>query len=80
MAIWCLTLLIVTSILLTKLIEGCSPLDCPLNEKICSCFKGLPDPEPAPRAFVAAYSCKGYLYYCSVGGECKPKQNGCPRG
>ena len=79
MAGWSPASLIVASFLLIKLIEGCS-VHCPPNEKVCSCDDGLPDPEPDENGFVAIDSCGGYIHYCSVGGECKPEENGCPPG
>ena len=62
-----------------QLSDGCSVF-CPQNEKICTCDDGRPKPTPDPSGFIAVDSCGGLIHYCSVGGECKPEENGCPPG
>ena len=62
-----------------QLSDGCSVF-CPQNENICTCDNGQPKPTPDPNGFIATDSCGGLIHYCSVGGECKPEENGCPVG
>ena len=45
---------------------------CPYGEKICGC------PDDKPKDPFDPWG--GFIYYCSVGGECKPEENGCPPG
>jgi hypothetical protein len=82
MAGWSPASIVVTSFLLIQvyniqLIAGCSVF-CPPNEHGCSCDDGRPKPTPDANGFVATDSCGGLIHYCSVGGECKPEDNGCP--
>ena len=60
--------------------EACSVF-CPPDETACSCPDGQPEPTPDPiTGLVIRDSCGGLIHYCSVGGECKPEENGCPVG
>ena len=63
-----------------KLVEACSVF-CPDGEKICRCKSDKPEPTPDPiTGSIVKDSCNGFIHYCSVGGICKPKENGCPIG
>ena len=64
----------------SHLSEACSVV-CPPNEKICTCDDGMPKPTPDPvTGIVMQDSCGGLIHYCSVEGQCKPDENGCPAG
>ena len=64
----------------SHLSEACSVF-CPPNEKICTCDDGMPKPTPDPvTGIVMQDSCGGLIHYCSVDGQCKPDENGCPAG
>ena len=81
MAGWSPAILAIASCLLYSIqySQSCSVL-CPEGEKACACPDGKPKPTPDPSGFIAIDSCGGYIHYCSVGGECKPEENGCPAG
>lgn len=86
MAGWSPASLIIASFLLLQLSgnlqlsEACSVF-CPDGEVPCSCPDGKPEPTPDPiTGFIIRDSCGGLINYCSVGGECKPEDNGCPAG
>ena len=81
MAGWSPAILAIASCLLYSIqhSQSCSVV-CPPKEKICTCPDGKPTPTPDPSGFVAIDSCGGLIHYCSVGGECKPEENGCPAG
>ena len=62
-----------------QLIDGCTVF-CPQDEKICTCKDGRPKPTPDPSGVIVVDTCGGLIHYCSVGGECKPEENGCHPG
>jgi len=72
---WSPALLALASCLLysVQVTQGCS-FDCGLWERVCTCSDGKPEPEP----WQPTDSCYGKIHYCSVGGKCKPEENGCP--
>ena len=59
--------------------QGCV-YTCLNNEKICQCPDVKPKPTPDPSSTTIGTTCDGVNVYCSVGGECKPKENDCPAG
>ena len=82
MAGWSTASVIVASFLLLQFSEACFVI-CPEGEVTCSCPNGKPKPTSDPTtglSIVISDSCGGRIYYCSVGGECKPEDNGCPVG
>ena len=77
MGSWFPLILVIASCLLYSIqrSQGCTFI-CPKNEKICNC----PDVKPKPTPDPSGGTCEGLNIYCSVDGECKPKENDCPSG
>ena len=85
MAGWTPAILALASFLVygTQHSHGCSmKIVCPKNEKACACPDSKPKPIQGPSGVLPYLeSCgDGMIHYCSVGGECKPEENGCSAG
>jgi len=62
-----------------KVNEACSVRCGIRGEHVCTCHDGKPTPTQGPSGVrIRQDSCAGLIHYCSVGGVCKPADNGCP--